>query len=182
MKNITSNHCVSRSQYHSICRDHASVFQIVCEENCRMSTPYTPQPAPPNEPPGGKASIGLDANVASMICYLTMFCCGLGIIISLVFFLIEKTSRLLRFHAMQALLFGGVWIVVGIAFRILMMIVNIALGDAIGFAAFWGLLLVRILVGLVLLAVLVLAAIKAYQGQYYKLPIIGNIAWNIVNK
>src|SRR2546423_14649428 len=74
-KNITSNHCVSRSQYHSICRDHARVFQIVCEENCRMSTPYTPPPAPPNEPPGGKASIGLDANVASMLCYLTMFCC-----------------------------------------------------------------------------------------------------------
>jgi len=29
---------------------------------------------------------------------------------------------------------------------------------------------------------LILAAIKAYQGQYFKLPIIGNIAWNIVNK
>ena len=111
-----------------------------------------------------------------------MICCGLGIILSLVFFLIEKTSRLLKFHAMQALLYGGVWIIVGIAFRILMMIVNIALGDAVGFAAFWGLLLVRILVGLVLLAFLILAAIKAYQGQYYKLPIIGNIAWNIVNK
>ena len=148
-----------------------------------MSSAYTPPPPPaPPEAPGGKASIGMDANVASMICYLTMICCGLGIILSLVFFLIEKTSRLLKFHAMQALLYGGVWIIVGIAFRILMMIVDIALGDAVGFAAFWGLLLVRILVGLVLLAFLILAAIKAYQGQYYKLPIIGNIAWNIVNK
>src|SRR2546421_6821768 len=156
MKNITSNHCVSRSQYHSICRDHASVFQIVCEENCRMSTPYTPQPAPPNEPPGGKASIGLDANVASMICYLTMFCCGLGIIISLVFFLIEKTNRLLRFHAMQALLYGGVWVVVGVAFRILSAVLTI--GD-MGILV-WGLLLVRILVALFLLIFLILAAIK----------------------
>ncbi len=148
-----------------------------------MSSAYTPPPPPaPPEAPGGKASIGMDANVASMICYLTMICCGLGIILSLVFFLIEKTSRLLKFHAMQALLYGGVWIIVGIAFRILMMIVDIALGDAVGFAAFWGLLLVRVLVGLVLLAFLILAAIKAYQGQYYKLPIIGNIAWNIVNK
>ncbi len=148
-----------------------------------MSSAYTPPPPPaPPEAPGGKASIGMDANVASMICYLTMICCGLGIILSLVFFLIEKTSRLLKFHAMQALLYGGVWIIVGIAFRILMMIVDIALGDAVGFAAFWGLLLVRVAVGLVLLAFLILAAIKAYQGQYYKLPIIGNIAWNIVNK
>lgn len=147
-----------------------------------MSSPYTPPNAPPPEAPGGKASIGMDANVASMICYLTMICCGLGIILSLVFFLIEKTSRLLKFHAMQALLYGGVWIVVGIAFRILMMIVNIALGDTIGFIGVLGLWLVRILVALVLLAFLILAAIKAYQGQYYKLPIIGNIAWNIVNK
>jgi uncharacterized membrane protein len=38
------------------------------------------------------------------------------------------------------------------------------------------------LVALVLLAFLIMAAIKAYQGQYYKLPILGNIAWGIVNK
>lgn len=124
----------------------------------------------------------MDANLASMLCYLTMICCGLGIILSLVFFLMEKTNRLLRYHAMQALLYGGVWIVVGIAFRLLSMIVGIALGDEIGFFAFWGLLLVRLLVALVLLAFLILAAVKAYQGQYYKLPIIGDVAWKIVNK
>jgi uncharacterized membrane protein len=55
-------------------------------------------------------------------------------------------------------------------------------GMDLGFLIFWGLLLVRILVALFLLIFLLLAAIKAYQGQYYKLPIIGNIAWNIVNK
>src|SRR5438874_13727294 len=109
-----------------------------------MSTPYIPPEAQQGEAPGGKTSIGLDANLASMLCYLTMICCGLGIIISLVFFIIEKTNRLLRFHAMQGLLFGGVWIVVGIAFKILSMLVAIALGDTIGFMAFWGLLLVRV--------------------------------------
>ena len=124
----------------------------------------------------------MDANVASMLCYLTMICCGLGIVLSLVFFFMEKTSRLLRYHAMQALLYGGVWIVVGVAFRILAMLAGVALGDAIGVMAFWGLLMVRLVVALVLLAFLILAAIKAYQGQYYKLPILGNIAWNIVNK
>lgn len=124
----------------------------------------------------------MDANVASMLCYLTMICCGLGIVLSLVFFFMEKTSRLLRYHAMQALLYGGVWIVVGVAFRILSMLVAVALGDTLGMMAFWGLLLVRLAVALVLLAFLILAAIKAYQGQYYKLPILGNLAWNIVNK
>ena len=148
-----------------------------------MSAPYTPPPPPPDSnAPGGQASIGMDANLASMICYLTMICCGLGIVISLVFFLIEKTSRLLRFHAMQALLYGGVWIVVGIVFRILSMVADIALGDTLGIFVFFGWLAVRLLVALVLLIFLIIAAIKAYQGQYYKLPILGNIAWGIVNK
>ncbi|MDX6406665.1 MAG: hypothetical protein QOH70_4120 [Blastocatellia bacterium] len=146
-----------------------------------MATPYEPPTAPPSSAPGGTTSIGIDANLASMLCYLTMICCGLGIIVSLVFFIMEKTNRLLRFHAMQALLFGGVWIVVGIALRILSVLVSIG-GMDLGFLIFWGLLLVRILVALFLLIFLLLAAIKAYQGQYYKLPIIGNIAWNIVNK
>jgi uncharacterized membrane protein len=146
-----------------------------------MSSPYQ-EGAPPSDAPGGKTSVGLDANLASMLCYLTLICCGLGIIISLIFFIVEKTNRLLRFHALQAMFFGGVWIVVGIAFRILSMLVDIALGDTVGFMAFWGLLLVRVLVALVLLIFLILAAIKSYQGQYYKLPIIGNIVWNIVNK
>ena len=142
-----------------------------------MSEPYTPPPTPPEtNAPGGQASIGMDANLASMICYLTMICCGLGIVISLVFFLMEKTSRLLRFHAMQALLYGGVWIVVGIVFRILSMVADIALGDTLGVFVFFGWLAVRLLVALVLLAFLIMAAIKAYQGQYYKLPILGNIA------
>jgi len=147
-----------------------------------MSTPYTPPEAPPGDAPGGKASIGMDANLASMICYLTMFCCGLGIIVSLVFFLIEKTSRLLRFHAMQALLFGCFFVVLGIVFKILQVLVSVALADMIGAFGALGLWLVQIVIGLILAIPLILAAIKAYQGQYFKLPIIGNIAWNIVNK
>jgi len=147
-----------------------------------MSTPYTPPEAPPGDAPGGKASIGMDANLASMICYLTMFCCGLGIIVSLVFFLIEKTSRLLRFHAMQAILFGCFFVVLGIVFKILQVLVSVALADMIGAFGALGLWLVQIVIGLILAIPLILAAIKAYQGQYFKLPIIGNIAWNIVNK
>ena len=148
-----------------------------------MPTPSPPPPPPPEtNAPGGQASIGMDANLASMICYLTMICCGLGIVISLVFFLIEKTSRLLRFHALQALLYGGVWIVVGIVFRVLSMLADVALGDTLGVFVVFGWLAVRLLVALVLLVFLIIAAIKAYQGQYYKLPILGNIAWNIVYK
>ena len=147
-----------------------------------MSSPYTPPPPPPGDSPVGKTSVGMDANVASMLCYLTMICCGLGIIISLVFFIIEKESRLLRFHSLQGLLFGAVWLAVGLAFWIMNLMVNVALGDLAGLLAYWGLLIVRLLVGILLLVFIIMAAVKAYQGQYYKMPIIGNIAWGIVNK
>ena len=147
-----------------------------------MSSEYAPPPPPPSNAPGGKTSVGMDANLASMLCYLTMICCGLGIILSLVFFIIEKESRLLRFHSMQGLLFGAVWIVIGVAFWIMNLFAGHLLGDLIGFLAFWGLLVVRLMVGIVLLIFIIVAAIKSYQGQYYKMPIIGNIAWGIVNK
>src|SRR4029453_8576729 len=104
-----------------------------------MSTPYTPPPPPLSEPQVGQSSLGMDANLASMLCYLTMFCCGLGIIVSLVFFLIEKTSRLVRFHAMQALLFGAFFVVLGIVFKILQVLVQFAMADMIGFFGSLGL-------------------------------------------
>ena len=147
-----------------------------------MSAPYTLPPPPETNAPGGQASIGMDANLASMICYLTMFCCGLGIVVSLVFFFVEKTSRLLRFHAMQALLFGCFFVALGIVFRILQFFVAIALSDMVGLFGTLGLWVIQIIIALLLAIPLILAAIKAYQGQYFKLPIIGNIAWNIVNK
>ena len=83
---------------------------------------------------------------------------------------------------MQALLFGCFFVVLGIVFRILQVFVAVALGDMLGGLGGLGLWIVQVLIALILAIPLILAAIKAYQGQYYKLPIIGNIAWNIVNK
>ena len=144
--------------------------------------PYgAPPPPPPFTPPGGvggpggKTSLGLDENVAAMLCYLTMICCGLGIILSLVFFLTEKTSRFVRFHAMQGLLFGGFWIVLGIAFTILD---RLLVAADMGILTL-GLLGVRAVIGLILIVFLIIAAVKAYGRQMYKLPVLGDIAENI---
>jgi len=46
----------------------------------------------------------------------------------------------------------------------------------------WLIWLLFWLIGLALFGTLIFAAVKAYQGQKLKLPIIGNIAENIVNK
>lgn len=142
---------------------------------------FPPPPPPPGTPPGGpggKTSLGLDENVAAMLCYLTMLCCGLGIIVSLVFFLTEKTSRFVRFHALQGLLFGGLWIAVGFVFGILQAILNAADMGILGV----GLIGVRAVIGLVLIVFLILAAVKAYQREIYKLPLIGDMAENIISR
>ena len=60
-----------------------------------------------NPPPGqvAKSSTGLDENIAALLSYI------LGWVSGLIFFLIEKDSKFVRFHAMQSILFN---VVVGV--------------------------------------------------------------------
>ncbi len=137
-----------------------------------------PQAAPPNAPgsqPGatqGKSMVGnLDGNVAALIAYIATWLSGL------IFFLMEKENRFVRFHAMQAILLGGAAVVISIAFGTVWSIayyISWILGSLVG--------LVGALVWLVVLVAWVMCMIKAYQGQYFKLPILGNIAENMINK
>ncbi len=152
--------------------------------NQQYGTPYSnttsggPMTPTPGGPGGGKTSMGLDANVAAGLCYATMFVCLLGIIISLVFFFTEKTNKFVRFHAMQALLLVGAGIILRIAVAILGLILyQIGLGFV---ATLLGILMG--IVGLLLLVVLIITMIKAFQGQMYKIPVLGDIAENIAGK
>jgi uncharacterized membrane protein len=135
----------------------------------QMSNPLTP---PGATPPGGKTSMGLETNLAALLCYLgnIVVCCTIPIL-STVFFFTEKENRFIRFHAMQSILLFGVAFVI----RLLIGIVSLVLSIGIGRIA----LVPGMLVGLAYLVVLVLCAIKAYQGEWYKLPVIGDIAENI---
>src|SRR6185503_10229815 len=65
-----------------------------------------------SQPPAqaGKSSTGLDENIAALLSYV------FGWVSGLVFFLIEKDSRLVRFHAMQSLLFN---VLIGVVFTVL---------------------------------------------------------------
>jgi uncharacterized membrane protein len=120
-----------------------------------------------------KSSTGLDENVAALLSYI------FGWVSGLIFFLIEKDSRLVRFHAMQSILLNvsiGVlafvlWIVVFILVIIASQLAD-ALGAIISILAtlLWLVLLVGILIAWIL------CLVKAYQGQYFKLPILGNFA------
>ena len=128
-----------------------------------------------SQPPvqAGKSSTGLDENIAALLSYV------FGWVSGLIFFLIEKDSRLVRFHAMQSLLFNilvGVavfvlWIVLFVFFLILSQISGVLSTIAsLVSVLIWVVLSIAILVGWVM------CLIKAYQSQYFKLPIIGNFA------
>ncbi len=114
----------------------------------------------------GKTSTGMQANVAALLSYV------LGPITGLIFFLIEKENKFVRFHAMQSIIvFGALFvlqIVIGIFVRIFIVI------HLYFFLPVFTLLYP--LVGLVALVLWILLMVKAYQGEKFKLPIAGDIA------
>jgi uncharacterized membrane protein len=143
-----------------------------------MSSPYDAG-GPPSGAPGGKTSLGLDSNVGAMLCYIANFVCCLGVILSIVFLITEKENRFVKFHALQSLFLWGVCIVLLIVVQILTMFLNVAGLYWISFFVGWGLWAILILIFAVLW---ILAGIKAFGGQWYKLPGIGSAAFGMVNK
>jgi len=111
-------------------------------------------PVETQESPQEASSTGLDPNLAGLLCYLV------GWITGIVFLIIEKENRYVRFHAYQSLAVFG-------ALSVLSLIA--------GFIPLIGKLISIILapVGLILWILLML---KAYQGERYKLPVSGDWA------
>lgn len=147
-----------------------------------MASPY-PEGGPPSGAPGGKTSLGLDSNVGAMLCYIGNFLCCLGLVLAVVFLITEKENRFVKFHAVQTLFLALTQIALSVVMGILTQILAIVLGMIhLGFLAFflnWGL---GLIIFVVFAIVWIIAGIKAYGGQWYKLPFIGEFAWSTVNK
>jgi len=148
-----------------------------------MSTPYT-EPAPASGAPGGKTSfMNLDSNVGAMLCYIANFLCCLGLVLAIIFLVTEKENRFVKFHAVQSLFLAALQIVVGIVIGILGLILSLALNAFDMSWVAWILILgLRFILLLIFLALWIMGGVKAYGGQWYKLPIIGEFAWKTVNK
>jgi uncharacterized membrane protein len=102
-----------------------------------------------------KTSTGFDANVAAALSYLVGFVTGI------IFLLVEKENRFVRFHAMQStLLFTGIVLV-----DILLQIVPLL-----------GALLVVFIVIPLSAFLWLFMMFKAYQGEEFKLPLVGQMA------
>ena len=147
-----------------------------------MSAPYEAG-GPPSGAPGGKTSLGLESNVGAMLCYILDIICCTGVILAVIFLVTEKENRFVKFHAVQSLFLCGAYLLVAIALAIVGTIFRVALSTAdLGLIAILLTFGLRILVFVVFAVIFVLAGVKAYSGQWYKLPLIGNFAWDIVNK
>jgi uncharacterized membrane protein len=101
-----------------------------------------------------KTSTGMNQNVAGLLCYLA------GWITGLIFFLIEKENRFVRFHAMQSIITFG-------SLTVLFMV--------LGFIPILGWMVMPIL-GILQVILWIILMVKAYQGELFKLPMIGEIA------
>ena len=123
----------------------------------------------------GKSALGLDGNVAAALGYPI----GIIAIISLV---MEKENRFVKFHAWQSILYHVAAIIVFVVLVVLIVILSIVLAMARLGALSALLWLVYMVVFLGYFAGLIFAAVKAYGGNEFRLPFIGDMAEKFANK
>ena len=116
---------------------------------------------PPSEAsPFERISMGMKARTAGVLCYL------FGWVGGLVFLLLERDNRFVRFHAAQSILFFGAisvlgWICSFFPFGLF------GLGGVVGLVGFIGWIVLMV---------------AAHHGRYYKLPLFGDYAEQLAGR
>lgn len=133
----------------------------------------------------------MNANAAALLGYLVG-------IIAIVNLIIEKENNFVRFHAVQHIFFNITMVVLYIALIVVLVILNFVVfaiggvaasaageaGGVIGLILSLITLLMWIVLPLLFIAIflggIIFAAIKSYQGEVFKFPIIGSLAAKVV--
>jgi uncharacterized membrane protein len=102
----------------------------------------------------GKTSLGLEENVEGLLCYV------LGWLTGIIFVVLEKENKFVRFHAFQSIATFLILMVVGWIVR--------SLGSIFA--------ILGVLIGILSFVLWILLMWKAYKGKMYKLPIVGDWA------
>ena len=104
---------------------------------------------------------GLTENVAGALAYVT-------IIPAIVFLVLEpyNRNRFIRFHAFQCIFFAVAWTALWIVLNIIAHI------PVLG----WLTILIWPLIGLAGFVIWIILVLKAYKGDMFKLPVIGDMA------
>jgi uncharacterized Tic20 family protein len=121
-----------------------------------------------------------------------------GIILPIVIWATQKDrSQFVRFHSLQAIFYQISFIVIFFIFIIVMVLVIIIIGGGIGvltafsdsassFPAFMIIFMIAFYGGMFIISIggiiySIYLAIKSYNGNWIKVPVIGNIIWNRIN-
>lgn len=99
-----------------------------------------------------ETSIGMNENVGAMISYI--------FIIGIVFLFLEKNNRFIRFHSFQS-------IFLAVATFLVTTILNV-----IPFIGWF----INVIISPIILLLVIFMMYQAYQGKYYKLPFLGDLA------
>ena len=116
----------------------------------------------------GPSTMQMDPKTAAGLSYV------LGWITGIIFFLMEKQNRFVRFHAMQSILFFG-------GLSVLSIVLQVVTGLNIPFISFLTLCASGLL-GIVGLVGWIVLLINGFQGKYFKLPVIGDYAERYANQ
>ncbi len=122
----------------------------------------------------GKTSMNLDENVASALCYVLTWVTGI------IFYFMEKENKTVKFHAMQSILTFLPLTILGYVLGWVGAPRWTAGGGYYGLGTYspgipallyasWAIYAITVILWLILL-------IKAYQGEKFKVPVIGDIA------
>ena len=129
--------------------------------------PPTPDPAAAPAAAAGVDDVSQENPVLAALAYV------FGIIVPLVILLSDmKKSRYMRFHAFQSLFLAAVWIVAVILVSILSMIPGLRIIA----------LLIFPLIGLAILVLCIVLAVKAYNKEELELPVITQMARDQADK
>lgn len=105
---------------------------------------------------GKNTALGIGENIEGLLCYAFVWVSGI------IFLLIEKENKFVRFHAVQS-------------------IITFAILSIIGFLPFIGGLL-TIIVAPISFILWVFLMYKAYSGEMFKIPVIGEFAEKLSSK
>ncbi len=124
-------------------------------------------PAEGGAKPEAESSTGLSANVAGLLCYVVHWITGI------VFVLLEKKSKYVKFHAWQSLMTFGVLFVAWLVLSVLLGVIG-AVTLSPGLIIFAGVM--NVILWVIMVGLWIALMILAGTGRKWKVPWAGNWA------